>query len=282
MATRKKRGLGRGLNALLGEAVLTQEDGADQTLPIDQIRAGSYQPRRDIDPERLGELAESIRRHGVVQPVVVRPREAGGYELVAGERRWRAARLAGLTEIPAVVRRIDDRTALAVALIENIQREDLNPLEQAEALRRLLEEFDLTHQQLAETLGKSRATISNLLRLLDLQPQVKQLLAEGRIEMGHARALLGLTGERQLEVARKVADGKMTVRATEALVKRLQQPGVPSGPSDTDPDIRRLQEELSGLLGTRVTIRHGRSGKGRLVIAYDDLEQLEGLLTRFR
>ncbi len=282
MATRKKRGLGRGLNALLGDAVLTQEDGANQTLPIDQIQAGSYQPRRDIDPERLGELAESIRRHGVVQPVVVRPREAGGYELVAGERRWRAARLAGLTEIPAVVRRIDDRTALAVALIENIQREDLNPLEQAEALCRLLEEFDLTHQQLAETLGKSRATISNLLRLLDLQPQVKQLLAEGRIEMGHARALLGLTGERQLEVARKVADGKMTVRATEALVKRLQQPGAPSGPSDTDPDIRRLQEELSGLLGTRVTIRHGRTGRGRLVIAYDDLEQLEGLLTRFR
>ncbi len=282
MATRKKRGLGRGLDALLGEAVLTQQDGTNQTLPIDQIRAGSYQPRRDIDPERLGELAESIRRHGVVQPVVVRPREGGGYELVAGERRWRAARLAGLTEIPAVVRRIDDRTALAVALIENIQREDLNPLDQAEALRRFLEEFDLTHQQLAETLGKSRATISNLLRLLELHPQVKQLLAEGRIEMGHARALLGLTGERQLEVARKVADGKMTVRDTEALVKRLQRPGAPSGPADTDPDIRRLQEELSDLLGTRVTIRHSRTGKGRLVIAYEDLEQLEGLLTRFR
>jgi len=282
MATRKKRGLGRGLDALLGEAVLAQQDGTNQTLPLDQIRTGSYQPRRDIDPERLGELAESIRRHGVVQPVVVRPREGGGYELVAGERRWRAARLAGLTEIPAVVRRIDDRTALAVALIENIQREDLNPLEQAEALRRFLEEFDLTHRQLAETLGKSRATISNLLRLLELHPQVKQLLAEGRIEMGHARALLGLTGERQLEVARKVADGKMTVRATEALVKRLQQPGAPSGPADTDPDIRRLQEELSDLLGTRVTIRHSRTGKGRLVIAYDDLEQLEGLLTRFR
>ncbi len=283
MAARKKRGLGRGLDALLGEAVLTERDGT-QTLPIDQIRAGPCQPRRDIDPERLGELAESIRRHGVVQPVVVRPRGEGGYELVAGERRWRAARLAGLTEIPAVVRRIDDRTALAVALIENIQREDLSPLDQAEALRRLLEEFDLTHRELAETLGKSRATISNLLRLLELQPQVKQLLAEGRIEMGHARALLGLTGERQLEVARKVADGKMTVRATEALVKRLQrhEHGAPNGSADTDPDIRRLQEELSGLLGTRVIIRHGKTGKGRLVIAYDDLEQLEGLLTRFR
>ncbi len=282
MATRKKRGLGRGLDALLGDAALAQAEVANQTLPIDQIQTGSYQPRRDIDPERLGELAESIRRHGVVQPVVVRPQGAGGYELVAGERRWRAARLAGLTEIPAVVRRIDDRTALAVALIENIQREDLNPLDQAEALRRLLEEFDLTHQQLAETVGKSRATISNLLRLLDLHPEVKRLLTEGRIEMGHARALLGLTGERQLEVARKVADGKMTVRATEALVKRLQRPSAPRSPAADDPDIRRLQEELSGLLGVQVTIRHNRTGKGRLVIAYDDLEQLEGLLSRFR
>lgn len=281
MAARKKRGLGRGLNALLGEAVLTQPDTSNQTLPIDQIQPGSCQPRRDIDPARLGELTESIRSHGVVQPVVVRPRESG-YELVAGERRWRAARLAGLTEIPVVIRRLDDRTALALALIENIQREDLNPLEQAEALCRLLEEFGLTHQQLAETLGKSRATISNLLRLLDLHPQVKQLLAEGRIEMGHARALLGLTGEQQAKVALKVADGKMTVRATEAMVKRLQQPATSGSAPAVDPDVHRLQEELSDRLGTRVVIRHTKEGRGRLVIDYNDLEQLEGLLARFR
>ena len=279
MAAKKKRGLGRGLDALLGEAALSQAE-TPQTLPLERIEPGRFQPRRDIDPERLAELAESIRIHGVVQPVVVRPRDDGRYELIAGERRWRASRLAGLTEIPVVVRQLDDRTALALALIENIQREDLNPLEQAEALCRLLEEFDMTHQQLAEAVGKSRTTITNLLRLLELHPEVKRLLAEGRLEMGHARALLGLTGDQQLQVARQVADGRLTVRATEALVKRLQHPRV--SPSPPDPDILRLQEELSSRLGAPVTIRHGRGGKGSLVIRYSDLEQLEGLLSRMR
>ncbi|BCX81191.1 ParB family transcriptional regulator, chromosome partitioning protein [Methylomarinovum caldicuralii] len=281
MAGKKKRGLGRGLDALLGEAALPRAE-SPQTLPLERIEPGRFQPRRDIDPERLAELAESIRAHGVVQPVVVRPRENDRYELIAGERRWRASRLAGLTEIPVVVRRLDDRTALALALIENIQREDLNPLEQAEALCRLLEEFDMTHQQLAEAVGKSRTTITNLLRLLDLEPEVRQLLAEGRIEMGHARALLGLAGEQQVQIARQVADGKLTVRATEALVKKLQQPREKSRQDRPDPDILRLQEELSSLLGAPVTIRHGRGGKGSLVIRYSDLEQLEGLLTRMR
>ncbi len=278
----KKRGLGRGLDALLGDAVLTEPISSPRTLPVDRIEPSRFQPRKDIDLERLRELADSIKAHGVVQPVVVRVGGNDRYELVAGERRWRAARLAGLTEIPVVVRKLDDRAALALALIENIQREDLNPLEQAEAMHRLLEEFDMTHQQLAEAVGKSRTTITNLLRLLELNPEVKKLLAESRIEMGHARALLGLAGEKQIEVALKVADGMLTVRATEQLVKDLQSGVTASGSARVDPDIRRLQDELTTLLGTRVTIRHSKQGKGRLVISYRDLDQLEGLLERLR
>lgn len=278
----KKRGLGRGLDVLLGDAVLAEPISSPQSLPVDQIEPNRFQPRKDIDLERLRELADSIRVHGVVQPIVVRAFDNGRYELVAGERRWRAARLAGLAEIPVVVRKLDDRAALALALIENIQREDLNPLEQAEAMRRLLEEFAMTHQQLAEAVGKSRTTITNLLRLLDLHPEVKKLLAKGRIEMGHARALLGLAGEKQIELALKVADGMLTVRATEKLVKNLQSGVTSSSSTGVDPDIKRLQDELAALLGTRVTIRHGKQGKGRLVISYNNLDQLEGLLERFR
>ncbi len=278
----KKRGLGRGLNALLGDvSIQDPQQAVSQTLPLDQIEPGSFQPRRDIDLQSLQELADSIRAHGVVQPVVVRARASGDYELVAGERRWRASRLAGLNEIPVVIREVDDRTALAMALIENIQREDLNPLEQAEGLRRLLEDFEMTHQQLAESVGKSRTTITNLLRLLDLQPEVKRLLETGKIEMGHARALLGLVGDKQVEVALKVAEGKLTVRDTELLVKRLQNQVPGKAPPVLDPDVGRLQERLSSLLGARVTIRHGKGGKGRVVINYNDLDQLEGLLERF-
>ncbi len=278
----KKRGLGRGLNALLGDvSIQDPQQAVSQTLPLDQIEPGPFQPRRDIDLQSLQELADSIRAHGVVQPVVVRARASGDYELVAGERRWRASRLAGLNEIPVVIREVDDRTALAMALIENIQREDLNPLEQAEGLRRLLEDFEMTHQQLAESVGKSRTTITNLLRLLDLQPEVKQLLETGKIEMGHARALLGLVGDKQVEVALKVAEGKLTVRDTELLVKRLQNQVPGKAPPVLDPDVGRLQERLSSLLGARVTIRHGKGGKGRVVINYNDLDQLEGLLERF-
>jgi len=278
----KKRGLGRGLNALLGDVSIQPTPTVSQSLPLERIEPGRFQPRSDIDLENLQELADSIKAHGVVQPVVVRAKPSGDYELVAGERRWRASRLAGLSEIPVIVRDIDDRTALALALIENIQREDLNPLEQAEGLRRLLEDFDMTHQQLAESVGKSRTTITNLLRLLDLQPEVKQLLESGRIEMGHARALLGLVGEKQVEIALKVADGKYTVRATEMLVKQIQTRDPERKAPAPDPDIVRLQDQLSSLLGARVSIRHGKGGKGKVVIDYGDLDQLEGLLERFR
>lgn len=258
----KKRGLGRGLDALLGDAVLAEPTSSPRTLPVDRIEPSRFQPRKDIDLERLRELADSIKAHGVVQPIVVRAGGNDRYELVAGERRWRAARLAGLAEIPVVVRKLDDRAALALALIENIQREDLNPLEQAEAMYRLVGEFDMTHQQLAEAVGKSRTTVTNLLRLLDLHPKVKKLLAENRIEMGHARALLGLAGEKQIEVALKVADGMLTVRATEQLVKNLQSGITTSGSARADPDIKRLQDEFTALLGARVIIRHGKKARG--------------------
>lgn len=280
--TIKKRGLGRGLDALLGDAIFTESNFPPQTLPVDRIEPSRFQPRKAIDLERLQELANSIKAHGVVQPVVVRSDGNDRYELVAGERRWRAARLAGLAEIPVIVRTLDDRAALALALIENIQREDLNPLEQAEAMHRLLEEFAMTHQQLAEAVGKSRTTITNLLRLLELHPEVKKLLTENRIEMGHARALLGLAGEKQVEIALKVADGRLTVRATEQLVKKLQSGVILSGSAEIDPDVKRLQDELSALLGTRVTIRHSKRGKGQLIVSYDDLDQLEGLLEKLR
>ncbi|WP_022950173.1 ParB/RepB/Spo0J family partition protein [Methylohalobius crimeensis] len=279
----KKRGLGRGLDALLGDSVLSDTPATPQTISVERIETNPFQPRKDFDLDRLRELADSIKTHGVVQPVVVRA--AGNddrYELVAGERRWRAAQMAGLTEIPVVVRQLDDRASLALALIENIQREDLGPLEQADALCRLLEEFDMTHRQLSEAVGKSRTTITNLLRLLELHPQVKKLLSEGRIEMGHARALLGLTGEQQAAVALQVADGKMTVRAVEQWVKKMQN-GATDPPSvPMDPDIKRLQDELTDTLGAKVVIRHGKQGKGRLVINYSGLDQLEGLLERFR
>jgi ParB family chromosome partitioning protein len=277
----KKRGLGRGLDALLGGAIIAEPSFSPQTLPVDRIEPNPFQPRQEIDLERLKELADSIKTHGVVQPVLVRPKDKDRYELIAGERRWRAARLAGLTEIPVVMRELDDRAALALALIENIQREDLTPLEQAQAMHRLLEEFGMTHQQLAEAVGKSRTTVTNLLRLLELQPAVKKMLAEGRLEMGHARALLGLAGEKQMAAALKVADGKLTVRATERLVKHLQAGFVPSNSGD-DPDVRRLEEELSALLGLRVTIRHGKQRNGRVIIRYSDLDQLQGLLARLR
>lgn len=276
----KKRGLGRGLDALLGEAAFA-EPSSSQSLPLNQIEPSRFQPREDINLERLQELADSIKTYGVVQPIVVRPLTDGRYELIAGERRWRAARMAGLTEIPVVVRQLDDRAALALALIENVQREDLNPLEQAEAMRRLLEEFNMTHQQLAAAIGKSRTTITNLLRLLELHPQVKKLLAEGKIEMGHARALLGLDSEEQVVLALKVADGMLTVRATERLVKNLQVKTALPKSARADPDIKRLQDELAALLGARVAIRHHNRGNGQLIISYNDLNQLQGFLERF-
>jgi ParB family chromosome partitioning protein len=287
----KKRGLGRGLDALLGgadhpEEAVTGTGGKGEglgTLPLDLIQRGRYQPRRDFNPESLQELADSIAAQGVVQPIVVRPLEGGRYEIIAGERRWRASQQAGLDEIPVVIRDVPDQTAMAMALIENIQRDDLNPLEEANALHRLLNEFELTHQEIAKAVGKSRTTVTNLLRLLDLNPDVKKLLEERRLEMGHARALLGLSGVAQSDAARQVVARGLSVRETERLVRRQLNGG--DGPSaikktnkKKDPNVVRLQQELSEKLGARVDIQQGSGGKGKLVIQYNNTDELEGIL----
>ncbi len=277
----KKRGLGRGLDALLGDisGSVNDEKHNLQTLPIEFLQRGKYQPRKDIDPEKLQELANSIRAQGIVQPVVVRAIGQDKYEIIAGERRWRAAQLAELAEIPVVIKDIDDRTAIAMSLIENIQREDLNPLEESEALKRLGDEFEMTHQQISEAVGKSRATVTNLLRLIDLQPEVKQMLHKGSLEMGHARALLALQGDSQIIAAKKVVTGGLTVRATEKLVKEFHNPK-PQTVKAIDPDTQRLQERLSEQLGAKVAINHQANGKGKLVISYSSLDQLDGVLRR--
>lgn len=280
--TAKKRGLGRGLDVLLGGAKLENETEKLRTLSIDQIRPNRFQPRKDIDPARLQELADSISAQGIVQPVVVRPMGDGHYEIIAGERRWRAAQLAGLHDLHVVVREVADQAALAIALIENIQREDLNPLEEAEALKRLLEEFEMTHQQVADAVGKSRATVSNLLRLNELHPEVKHLLLTGAIEMGHARAILALEFQLQAEIARKVAGAKLSVRATELLVQKLRDGQKTRKPEIKDPDIRRLEERIATRIGAPVLIKHGKKGAGQLVIHYDSLDQLEGVLDRLK
>ncbi len=290
MAT-KKRGLGRGLDALLGSAAPAggERSGAAhqgdlRQLPVDVIRRGKYQPRTNMHAESLEELADSIRAQGVVQPIVVRPIGTDQYEIIAGERRWRAAQLAGLHEVPAVIRKVPDQAAMAMALIENIQREDLNPMEEALALQRLISEFELTHQMVAEAVGRSRTAVTNLLRLFDLNEDVKALVERGELEMGHARALLGLQGGQQSEAARQVAAKGLSVRETEQLVRRLQQGvGKPAAARTAiDPDIRRLQEELAERLGARVRFQHSGSGKGRLVIQYGSLEELEGILEHIK
>lgn len=289
----KKRVLGRGLNALLGNMTssmptVTSTDvetevsaqGELRQIPVDLIRPGKYQPRTYMAPEALEELADSIRHQGVVQPIIVRPiGDRGNFEIVAGERRWRACQMAELQEIPAIVRDIADEDAIAMALIENIQRENLSPLEEAVALDRLIREFAMTHQQAGEAVGRSRASVSNLLRLLDLEPLVKESVDRGELEMGHARALLALTGARQVTASRRVIDEQLSVRQTEQLVRHLL-----SGDTLTkktkptlDPDIRRLQDSLSEKLGAKVELQHGK-GKGRLVIAYNSLDELDGIL----
>lgn len=275
----KKRGLGRGLDALLGNIELEPVGEKLQTLPVEYLQSSQFQPRSDIDSDRLRELADSISAQGVVQPIVVRAVDDQKYEIIAGERRWRAAQLAGLHEVPVVEKRVNDQAAMAMALIENIQREDLNPLDQAEALQRLANEFEMTHQQLADAVGKSRVSVTNTLRLNELHPDVKPLLASGQIEMGHARALLGLELDRQPEGAQRVIAKNMTVRATEKLVKDLRSNSVKPTPI-LDPDVERLQNDISGRLGAPVQIKHAKSGKGRLVITFSSLEQLEGVLER--
>jgi len=281
----KKRGLNRGLDALLGEAPSSVKEETQhqlQTLPIEFMQRGRYQPRKDIDPEKLQELADSIKAQGVIQPVVVRKIDPEKYEIVAGERRWRAAQLAGLQQIPVVVKEIDDRTAMAIALIENIQREDLNPLEEAEALRRLLDEFQMTHQQIADAVGKSRVTVTNLLRLMELHPEVKKLVINRQLEMGHARALLALEGSRQVAVANKIVKEGLTVRAAERLVKEsLEAPKI-SSPKVMDKDTLRLQEQLTARLGAKVSIDHKANGTGKLVITYASLEELDGIIGQFK
>jgi ParB family transcriptional regulator, chromosome partitioning protein len=296
--TDKKRGLGRGLEALLGEAKpRAPAPGVPPPreqlmhLPVDVLSRGKYQPRVDMREESLAELADSIKAQGVVQPIVVRPLGAPGpgdvqrYEIVAGERRWRAAQLAGLADIPAVVRRVDDEHVVARALIENIQREDLNPLEEALALSRLINEFQLTHQQAAEAVGRSRAAVSNLLRLLDLPQAIRPLIEKRELEMGHARALLSLaTARQQAEVGTVVAKKGLSVRETEALVRRLLaragdgKSGKSGRARSKDPDIQRLENDLADKLGASVELQHSSSGKGRLVINYHSLDELDGIL----
>jgi ParB family transcriptional regulator, chromosome partitioning protein len=297
--TQKKPTLGRGLADLLGQTrpQASNEPAAAHSapedellhLPLDLLQRGRYQPRLDMRPESLADLVDSIRAQGVVQPIVVRPldepdeRGVRRYEIIAGERRWRAAQQAGLRDIPAVVRRVPDEAAIAMALIENIQRENLNPLEEARALERLISEFGLTHQQAAEAVGRSRAAVSNLLRLLELPEEVCERLAKRELEMGHARALLGLPQRRQqTEVATLVVRKSLSVRETEALVRRMAQPqrtSAPEQPQTVDPNIRRLQDDLSEKLGAAVAIEHAHNGKGRLVVRYNSLDELDGILT---
>ena len=288
---RKKGGLGRGLDALLGAGAAIRNQAPPEStfaetlrsLPVEQIVRGRYQPRQDLREDTLQELADSIRVQGMVQPIVVRPSGEDCYELIAGERRWRAAQLAGLSEVPAVVREVSDRAAIAMALIENIQREDLNPLEEATALQRLIAEFELTHQQAAEAVGRSRAAVTNLLRLLELSEEVRRLVQDRKLDVGHARALLTLPHALQREAARQVLLRGLSARETEELVRRLRQDdAAPASPKPVDPNIRSLQENLSERLGARVQLRHDTSGKGRMVIHYNNLDELDGIIARVK
>jgi ParB family chromosome partitioning protein len=278
----KKRGLGRGLSELLGDVgPAPEKTQSAQTLPIEFLQRGKYQPRKDMDPEKLKELSDSIAAQGIIQPIIVRRIHGDKYEIIAGERRWRAAQLAELKEVPVVIKDIDDRSVMAIALIENIQREDLSALEEAEALRRLQDEFELTHQQIATAVGKSRTTVTNLLRLLELAPEVKTMLSKGLLEMGHARALLGVEESRQIEIANKAVKQGLNVRAVEKLV-REQNEEKPAPSKKIDPDTLRLQQDLSAKTGAKVEINHQPSGKGKLVFSYSSLEELDGIIRKIQ
>ncbi len=318
----KKRGLGRGLDALLttsgnfkkaepeasqgdvaeieasstvdndltqqtpaqaqSSGQLLEQSGELRKIPIEQMQPGKYQPRKDMSPEALDELASSIRSQGIIQPIVVREISPNQFEIIAGERRWRAAQLAGLDLLPCLIKDVPDEAAVAIALIENIQREDLNAMEEAVALDRLMQEFELTHQQTADAVGKSRTTVTNLLRLNSLNEDVKTLLEHGDIEMGHARALLGLKGDLQTTTARTVAAKGLTVRETEKLVQRVQQPAQEKVDKKPDPNIVALQNDLSDRMGSNVTISHNKKGKGKLVIDFSNLEALEGIIEQLK
>ncbi|MBN8412787.1 ParB/RepB/Spo0J family partition protein [Halomonas denitrificans] len=305
----RKRALGRGLDALIGagarrresldlpevdaELMEAEDGGADavapamaeerlERLPLGQLSRGKYQPRRDIQPEALEELADSIRAQGVMQPIVVRPIGTDRYEIIAGERRWRASQLAELDVIPAVIRDVSDEVALALALIENIQRENLNPVEEALALKRLLDEFELTQQQVADAVGRSRAQVTNLLRLLTLDGEVQTLLERGDLDMGHARALLSLPAAKQRKAAHEVVNKDLTVRATEALVKQLASGKPKAAKAAPQQDVSRLETRLADLLGAPVKISHGKAGKGKVTIQYSSLDELDGILEHIR
>jgi ParB family chromosome partitioning protein len=309
----KKRGLGRGLDALLGgssrnaqtvaetiesaetpdtsvssaepeHTKSTSKTGDLRELPIDLLQPGKYQPRTDMHQESLQDLANSIKAQGVLQPIVVRKIDGGRYEIIAGERRWRAAQLAELHNVPAVIRDVPDEAAIAMALIENIQRENLNPIEEANALQRLIDEFELTHQQAADAVGRSRAAVSNLLRLLSLNPDVRLLLENGDLEMGHARALLTLEGERQSKAARDVVARGLSVRETEQLVNHLRDASSTKAKTakTIDPNIQRLEDELADKLGAKVALQHANNGKGKLVVHYNSLDELDGILAHIK
>ncbi len=293
----KNKGLGRGLDALLAtsksvadkQALIDQDKDLAESnnelkkIPIEFLQPGKYQPRKDMGDEALEELAASIKAQGIIQPIVVRQIDNDKFEIIAGERRWRAAQIAKLDVVPCLVKNVPDDAAVAIALIENIQREDLNAMEEAQALDRLMVEFNLTHQQVADAVGKSRTTVSNLLRLNGLETSVKTLLEHGDIEMGHARALLAVDGEIQASLAKQVADQGMTVRQTEALVKKVQTNQIDQEQkpvTKVDPDVARLQNHLSDTLGTHVKIDHNAKGKGKVVISFNDLDQLDGILSK--
>ena len=278
----KPKGLGRGLDVLLGSGDESQRKDAMATLPVGAIRPGKYQPRTRMDEQALKELAASIRAQGLMQPLLVRPVGREQYELIAGERRWRAAQIAGLAEVPVLVREVPDNAALAMALIENIQREDLNPIEEAGGLQRLVEEFRMTHEQAADAVGRSRSATTNLLRLLKLAKPVQSMLMQGALEMGHARALLALDGARQIEAANRIVARKLSVRETEALATRLLRGPAARRKRRADRDLARLEEEVSQRLGTTVQIRPGRKGSGTIVVSYSGLDHLDQLLKKLR
>jgi ParB family chromosome partitioning protein len=287
MTPPKLKGLGRGLDALLaGNRDEEEAKGELQNLPIHDLQPGKYQPRTRMDPGSLEELAASIKAQGLMQPILVRRLSPGSgpasYEIIAGERRWRAAQLAEMQEVPCLVREIADEAALAMSLIENIQREDLNPLEEAAGIQRLVDEFAMTHQQAADAVGRSRSATTNLLRLLSLAPQVQELLMAGDLDMGHARALLSLDGARQIQLANQVAARKLSVRETENLAKQLLKPATPEASPKPDPDVQRLEEELADLLGAVVHIKCNKKGRGELKIGFANLDELDGLLEKLR
>lgn len=290
----RKRGLGRGLDALLA----TQSNKADPTgnstaqpndevtavskLPIEKLQPGKYQPRKDMSPDALEELAASIKTQGIIQPIIVRPVGDEQYEIIAGERRWRASQIAQLEFVPVIVKDVPDEAAVAIALIENIQREDLNAMEEAIALQRLQDEFELTHQEVADAVGKSRTSVTNYLRLNKLEGDVKTLMEHGDLEFGHAKVLLGLSGDEQVLAARKVVAKELTVRETEKLVNSLSQEAKPKTEQVKDPDVKLLEQQLVEKLGAKVEISYNRKGKGKMVISYTSLDELDGILSHLK